>query len=106
MKKQKDIKILKCEEEIPPTPEQLEEIQLMNEALLKGTDFFRLQLREIAIRKGGIAELAKKSGIRRENLYRMLSNTGKTSTGSIFKIMNALGYRFTIMRKNNENEVV
>ena len=92
------------EEEIIPTEEQLEDINNLNKAISKGSSDFRLALREISKKKGGIAVLSEKSGIGREHLYKILSNKGQTRTESIFKIMNALGYRFKLKRKENTNE--
>ena len=81
------------EEEIIPTEEQLEDINNLNKAISKGSSDFRLALREISKKKGGIAVLSE-----------ILSNKGQTRTESIFKIMNALGYRFKLKRKENTNE--
>lgn len=82
-----------------PEVGQIEDINNLNEAIKSSSGDFRLALREIAYRKGGVAELAKKSGMKRESLYKILSDKGGTTTGSIFKIMSTLGYRFKMVKK-------
>ena len=49
----------------------------------------------VARARGGMAELARKSGISREALYRALSETGNPELGTALKVMHALGVRLS-----------
>lgn len=51
-----------------------------------------LALRHVVKAKGGMTELAKKTGIARENLYRMLAPTGNPTIKTLQSILNAFGY--------------
>jgi probable addiction module antidote protein len=46
-------------------------------------------------RAHGMVELAKKTGITREGLYKALSNDGNPSLGTVLKVMHALGLKLT-----------
>ena len=45
--------------------------------------------------RGGIAELARQTGITREALYRALSDSGNPELGTVLKVMHALGVRLS-----------
>jgi len=45
--------------------------------------------------RGGIAQLARETGISREALYRALSETGNPELGTVLKVMHALGVRLS-----------
>jgi probable addiction module antidote protein len=49
----------------------------------------------VARARGGMAELAKQTGITREALYRALSDTGNPELGTILKVMHALGVKLS-----------
>jgi probable addiction module antidote protein len=49
-------------------------------------------LRQVAQAKGGFTELARKTGLKRESLYRSLSSKGNPRFTSLKLILNALGY--------------
>ena len=49
----------------------------------------------VARARGGIAELARQTGITREALYRALSDSGYPELGTVLKVMRALGVRLT-----------
>jgi probable addiction module antidote protein len=49
----------------------------------------------VARARGGIAELARQTGITREALYRALSDSGNPELGTVLKVMRALGVRLT-----------
>jgi len=49
----------------------------------------------VARARGGMAELAKNTGISREALYRALSDTGNPELGTALKVMHALGVRLS-----------
>lgn len=49
----------------------------------------------VARARGGMARLARDTGIAREALYRALSDTGNPELGTALKVMRALGVRLT-----------
>ena len=49
----------------------------------------------VARARGGIAQLARETGITREALYRALSDSGNPELGTVLKVMRALGVRLT-----------
>ena len=49
----------------------------------------------VARARGGIAELARQTGITREALYRALSDSGNPELRTVLKVMRALGVRLT-----------
>jgi len=57
--------------------------------------YFAKALGAVARAKGGMTELAGKTGLSREALYRALSDTGNPELGTILKVMRALGVRLT-----------
>lgn len=46
-------------------------------------------------RAHGMADLAKRTGLTREGLYKALSKEGNPSLGTVLKVMHALGLKFT-----------
>ncbi|MBV8769410.1 MAG: putative addiction module antidote protein, partial [Hyphomicrobiales bacterium] len=46
----------------------------------------------------GIADLAKKTGLTRQALYKALSGEGNPELGTIAKVARALGYRLALVR--------
>ena len=56
-----------------------------------------LALRRIAEARGGMAKLAKATGLTREALYRTLSATGNPRLTSLAAILGATGLRLTIV---------
>jgi probable addiction module antidote protein len=57
---------------------------------------FLLALADVAKAQGGLAALAKKSGLNRETLYRTLSLKGNPKLQSIDAILHALGMRLSV----------
>jgi len=53
-------------------------------------------LRDIADARGGIAQLAEQTGLRRETLYRTLSTRGNPQLSSLLAILKANGLRLTV----------
>jgi probable addiction module antidote protein len=49
----------------------------------------------VARARGGMAQLARETGITRESLYRALSENGNPELGTTLKVMRALGVRLT-----------
>jgi probable addiction module antidote protein len=50
----------------------------------------------IARARGGMAQLARETGLTREALYRALSETGNPELGTALKVMRALGIRLKV----------
>lgn len=55
-----------------------------------------LALRRIAEARGGIANLARTTGLSRESLYRTLSKAGNPRLSSLTAILSATGLRITV----------
>lgn len=71
----------------------------LNTALEEGEwDAFLLALRNVAEVHGGMSKLAREVNLNRENLYRMLSTRGNPGMRNIFNILNAMGFRLTLLK--------
>lgn len=57
---------------------------------------FLLALRDVAQVHGGIAQLAKKTHLNREHLFRMLSKNGNPELHSLRQVVDAIGFKFTL----------
>lgn len=57
---------------------------------------FLLALRQVAQARGGMAEVAEKAHLGRENLYRMLSKRGNPELKSIFNLLHVMGLRLSV----------
>lgn len=55
-----------------------------------------MALRQVAKAKGGMAELAKKTNLSRESLYKTLSPTGNPRLRNLQRILKAFGYSLTL----------
>jgi probable addiction module antidote protein len=80
-----------------------EAVAYLNEALeesLKGDresqELFLRALRNVAEAQGGLGKLAKKVRIRRENLYRILSEEGNPELTTFTSILSALGFSLKV----------
>jgi probable addiction module antidote protein len=72
-------------------------VAYLNACLDEGDDAdFLVAVRDVAQVHGGIARLAKKTGLNREFLYRMLSKRGNPRFHSFHKLMDALGVRLVL----------
>ena len=71
----------------------------IEEALASGDiDAFKLALKHVAqARSGGVAELAEKSKLSREQLYRTLSPKGNPRLDTLYKVLKALDLRISIL---------
>ena len=67
----------------------------------KDLSLFSAALGEIAKSKG-MTELARKTGLGRTSLYKALSMDGQAQFSTIVKVMDALGYRFSVLRKEDQ----
>lgn len=74
----------------------------LNAALEDGSqEVFMLALRDVADAKG-ISDVAKKSGLNRENMYRILSETGNPKLGSLSVLLESMGLRLAVEVKKSE----
>lgn len=75
-----------------------DEARLYVEAALEDGDprVFLMALKDVADAYGGVAKLAKTTGLNRENLYRMLSRRGNPELASLSRVLQALGLRLTV----------
>ncbi len=60
------------------------------------TKLFLHALRYVAEAQGGIAKLAKKTKLNRENLYKTLSNRGNPKLQTMGILLKALGFRLSV----------
>jgi probable addiction module antidote protein len=63
-------------------------------------------LRQVAEAKGGIPALAKRTGMTKQNLYRVLSAKGNPRLDTIYKLLKGLGYRITLEPLNEASDEV
>lgn len=61
---------------------------------------FLLALRDITEAQGGFSELAEKTNLNRQNLYRVLSGKGNPRISTLGGILNSLGFAFSIKAIN------
>ncbi len=61
------------------------------------TEAFLLALRTVAEVRGGITELAKKTNLNRQHLYKTLSNKGNPSLNTLEVVLHGLGFRLSIV---------
>jgi probable addiction module antidote protein len=72
----------------------------LNAAMEKGDQaLFLLALRNVAEAQGGMAKVAEKAQLNRENLYRMLSKKGNPEIKSIVRLLHSMGLRLTVEPK-------
>jgi probable addiction module antidote protein len=69
-------------------------IEFLNDCWEDGDDgVFLLALSDVANARGGLRHLAKKTGLNREHLFRMLSNGGNPTLSSLRPLLKALGLK-------------
>lgn len=59
---------------------------------------FLTALRDIAEAQGGLAKLAKKTDLNRQNLYKALSAKGKPKFDTVETLLQGIGFRFSVER--------
>lgn len=59
---------------------------------------FLIALRNVTQAQGGIADIAARSGLNRESLYRALSEKGNPSVQTLAAVLGALGARLGVAR--------
>ena len=57
---------------------------------------FLMALKHVVVAQGNMADLAKKTTLNRENLYRMLSKKGNPKFTSIVPVLRSLGFNISI----------
>jgi len=57
---------------------------------------FMLALRNVVEAQGGVSHLAKKTKLNRQNLYRVLSNSGNPRLATLGQVIHALGFKLSI----------
>ena len=57
------------------------------------TEGVLLALRDVAEAQGGVGELARRAGVNREHLYRVLSNRSNPRMDNLLAIISGLGFR-------------
>ena len=75
-----------------------EEVAQYIESVLEEDDpaLLLVALRNVAESQGGIAMMAKNSGLSRESLYRTLSENGNPKISTLISIMKALGLHLSV----------
>jgi probable addiction module antidote protein len=59
-------------------------------------ELFLLALRNVAEAQGGVAQLAEKTKLNRESLYKMLSERGNPELRSLEALLHAMGFRLAV----------
>lgn len=69
-------------------------------ACLEGGDDgdFLVAVRDVAQVHGGLRQLARKAGLNREHLFRMLSKGGNPELRSLRQVVGALGFKLVLER--------
>jgi probable addiction module antidote protein len=57
---------------------------------------FLLAIRNVIEALGGMTQIARRTGLNRENLYRVLSEQGNPELNSLEKLLKALGLRLSV----------
>lgn len=57
---------------------------------------FLLAVRDVAQVHGGLRQLAKKAGLNREHLFRMLSKSGNPRLHNLRQLIDALGFKLIL----------
>lgn len=74
-----------------------EAVEYLNAALEEDDpELFLLALRNVADAQGGMAQLAEKTKLNRESLYKMLSERGNPELRSLEALLHALGLRLAV----------
>ena len=71
--------------------------QYLNAALEEDDpELFLFALRNVAEAQGGVAQLAEKTKLNRENLYKMFSERGNPEFKSLDALLHAMGFRLAV----------
>lgn len=99
---------LPAEDQAEWLTEQLRDAELcvayLNAALAQGDQgAFMLALRNVAKARGGVAAMARETGMNRVALSRALSEGGNPELRSLTKILEASGLEFMVVRKGKRS---
>ena len=64
---------------------------------------FLLAIRNVIDARGGMSQMARQTGLNRENLYRVLSARGNPEINSLEKLLKCLGLRLAVEVDHNVN---
>jgi probable addiction module antidote protein len=70
-----------------------EAAEYLNACMNDSEEVFLLALRDVVEASGGMANIAKKTDLNRENLYRSLSKKGNPKLSSLSSILEAVGIK-------------
>ena len=76
----------------------------LTECFSDGPETFLLGLRYVIEARGGIGQLAKKTGLGRESLYKLLSGKQGGRLSSVNTILNALGVQTIFLFQSDKNK--
>jgi probable addiction module antidote protein len=65
---------------------------------------FLLAIRNVIDALGGMSQIARNTGLNRENLYRVLSEKGNPELNSLEKLLKCLGLRLAVEVDQNLNQ--
>jgi probable addiction module antidote protein len=82
------------------TPEAI--AAYMTEALDSGDPAFVADALGVIARARGMSEVAREAGVSRESLYRALSADGNPEFGTVMRVAQALGLRFSVTPTPNK----
>ncbi len=74
----------------------------MAEALDTGDPAFVADALGVVARAKGVSEVAREAGVSQESLYRSLSADGNPEFGTVMKVAQALGLRFSVAADPNK----
>ena len=60
-------------------------------------DALLMALRRVAQAQGGMPAVADRANVKRENLYRMLSQRGNPALSSLFSILHGMGLKLAVL---------
>lgn len=66
----------------------------------KDVSSFLMALRDVTEARGGITQLAEKTRLNRQNLYKTLSAKGDPKLNTIETVLHGLGYRLSVIPLN------
>ena len=72
--------------------------ELLNDALASGHAGYIANALGIIARARGMSGLAAETGVKRQQLYRALSEDGNPTLETLTKVINALGFRLSVER--------
>ena len=79
----------------------VEAAEYLNAAFEDGTqEIFLMALKDVANAKG-ISEIARKTSLNRENLYRILSTKGNPKLKSLSLVLHSVGLRLSVEAENH-----